>query len=253
MRQRNEKNVFVRFFTLIELLVVIAITAILAGMLLPALNSARDRGRTISCMSLMNNMMKGMLMYADDFNGRMVPRKSPAQDSTYSYNCWTTNFPFQQYAGVVSLKNYPQLWKRQYACPSKPIQGTSFYPDKVWGVQTIPSIWDWSDKVTDSGPIAKGGLPLNQVWSPASKIALIECITGSGVRDQTPTAMETWLAYGEKGNGYDNYLTFRHNGGKASNNAFYDGHVETIAGNNMRDIVPSAVNLRLYYERKPVP
>ncbi|MFP4027850.1 MAG: prepilin-type N-terminal cleavage/methylation domain-containing protein [Candidatus Brocadiia bacterium] len=56
-------------FTLIELLVVIAIIAILAAMLMPALESAREAARQVSCASRLKQITTGLFLYTNDWDG----------------------------------------------------------------------------------------------------------------------------------------------------------------------------------------
>lgn len=57
-----------RGFTLIELLVVIGIIAVLVSMLLPALQSMREKSVRLTCMSNLRQVGLSIMMYAKDFN-----------------------------------------------------------------------------------------------------------------------------------------------------------------------------------------
>ena len=76
-----------KHFSLIELLIVIAIVAILAGLLLPALNQAREKARNTACINNLKQLGFAFLQYAGD-NSDMLPQADYYMEKG-SFLLWT--------------------------------------------------------------------------------------------------------------------------------------------------------------------
>ena len=104
-------------FTLIELLIVIAIIAILAALLLPALQSALKTSRQISCVGNMKQNLIMWLNYADSYKGFCLPNKVVYKEDGLTYN-WADQIFLKNVFGKPSIKKAGDVSRiPSFCCP----------------------------------------------------------------------------------------------------------------------------------------
>ena len=176
---------FERRFTLIELLVVIAIIAVLAAILLPALQSARQRAQSSSCVSNLKNIGAYASMYVND-NRNMWPAPNGTTIDTKNSSCpnfqWPTCLIYGKYIGDWRVNG--DLKKRHYVssmiytdnpayrCPSIEFCTKSGLFNQFTVPQTYatPSIQTAERSVAQNHCLNLSAPRLNDIWQSGSNV-----------------------------------------------------------------------------------
>ncbi len=234
-------------FTLIEMLVVMAVIAIMASLLLSALNQTKEQGRSVMCKSNMRQVGLGFIMYADD-NGDYLPWPGgdadrantnaqydadwcfggqPGSDLQDSSRWSDPEFGFHAQAGSIFTyvtsqprlpydNKYRQVWP-VYRCPSSKSLGEAVR------VNFSANAWLDPGKPFGNGTVSDKGVMTSSVVDPVRKVMLM---------NENPEKLVN-CAFAPGSRGSDTSFILHH--GRA-NIAFIDGHMEAVSEKTLQDM-----------------